>query len=90
MRIGCSLDYQKGICYDFGKYNNEECVIMETKAYLGWVDFYMELADKLLPYKNDRKTLIEKIKASWMNRSEVILWQWMVFIYQAILATMTN
>ena len=63
---------------------------METKAYLGWVDFYMELADKLLPYKNDRKTLIEKIKASWMNRSEVILWQWMVFIYQAILATMTN
>ena len=36
---------------------------METKAYLGWVDFYMELADKLLPYKNDRKTLIEKIKA---------------------------
>ena len=29
---------------------------METKAYLGWVDFYMELADKLLPYKNDRKT----------------------------------
>ncbi len=23
---------------------------METKAYLGWVDFYMELADKLLPY----------------------------------------
>lgn len=36
---------------------------METKAYLGWVDFYMELADKLLPYKNDRQTLIEKIKA---------------------------
>ena len=35
---------------------------METKAYLGWVDFYMELADKLLPYKNDRKTLIEKNK----------------------------
>ena len=36
---------------------------MEMKAYLGWVDFYMELADKLLPYKNDRKTLIEKMKA---------------------------
>ena len=35
---------------------------MEMKAYLGWVDFYMELADKLLPYKNDRKTLIEKNK----------------------------
>ena len=29
--------------------------------YLGWVDFYMELADKLLPYRNDRKTLIEII-----------------------------
>lgn len=29
--------------------------------YLGWVDFYMELADKLLPYRSDRKTLIEKL-----------------------------
>ena len=36
---------------------------METKAYFGWVDFYMELADKLLAYKNDRKTLIDKVKA---------------------------
>ena len=36
---------------------------MEMKAYLGWVDFYMELADKLLFYKNDRETLIGKIKA---------------------------
>lgn len=36
---------------------------MGTKAYIGWVNFYMELADKLLPYKNDRKTLIGKIKA---------------------------
>lgn len=35
---------------------------MESKVYLGWVDFYMELADKLLPYKNNRKVLIEKIK----------------------------
>lgn len=35
---------------------------METKVYLGWVDFYMELADKLLPYKTNRKALIEKIK----------------------------
>ena len=36
---------------------------METKAYLSWVDFYMELADKLLAYKNNRKTLIDKVKA---------------------------
>lgn len=35
---------------------------MESKVYLGWVDFYMELADKLLAYKNNRKALIEKIK----------------------------
>lgn len=35
---------------------------MESKVYLGWVDFYMELADKLLPYKSNRKALIEKIK----------------------------
>ncbi len=40
---------------------------MENKNYLGWVDFYMELADKLLPYKNDRKTLIEKIKTIYTN-----------------------
>ena len=35
---------------------------MESNEHLGWVNFYMELADKLLPYKKDRKTLIEKIK----------------------------
>ena len=45
------------------EFDNKEGISMETKAYLGWVDFYMELADKLLPYKNDRKTLIDKIKA---------------------------
>lgn len=28
-----------------------------------WVDFYSELADKLLTYKNDRKTMIDKIVA---------------------------
>ena len=27
-----------------------------------WTDFYMELADKLLDFKNDRASLIEKIK----------------------------
>lgn len=32
------------------------------KVYLGWVDFYMEFADKLRRYADDRKTLIEKIK----------------------------
>ena len=36
---------------------------MNIKASLSWVKFYMELADKLLPYKNDRKSLIEKVKA---------------------------
>ena len=27
-----------------------------------WTNFYMEFADKLLPYKNNRKELIEKMK----------------------------
>ena len=27
-----------------------------------WTDLYMELADKLLDFKNDRASLIEKIK----------------------------
>lgn len=36
---------------------------MDKKDYINWVEFYMEFADKLLPYANDRKTLIEKVKA---------------------------
>lgn len=35
---------------------------MEKQLYFDWIDFYMELADKLIPYKNDRKNLIKKIK----------------------------
>ena len=27
-----------------------------------WTNFYMEFADKLLPYKNNRKELIDKMK----------------------------
>lgn len=27
-----------------------------------WIEFYSELANKIIPYRNDRKTLIEKIK----------------------------
>lgn len=34
-----------------------------NKDYLDWVAFYMEFAKKLLPYANDRQTLIKKIKA---------------------------
>lgn len=34
-----------------------------NKEYLTWVAFYSEFAEKLLPYMEDRKTLIEKIKA---------------------------
>lgn len=33
------------------------------KEYLQWVDFYMEFADKLYPFAEDRDTLIEKVKA---------------------------
>lgn len=40
---------------------------MEKQLCLDWIDFYMELADKLLPYKNDRKNLIEKIKRIYSN-----------------------
>ena len=36
---------------------------MTENRNLNWVDFYMELADKLLSFKDDRKTLIEKVKA---------------------------
>ena len=32
-----------------------------------WVDFYMELADRLLPYKDDRGALIEKLQALYAN-----------------------
>ena len=32
-----------------------------------WVDFYQELADRLLTYKDDRTALIEKVKAVYAN-----------------------
>ena len=32
-----------------------------------WINFYSELATKLLSYKNDRKTLIEKIKSVYTS-----------------------
>lgn len=35
---------------------------MEMKANITWVNFYIELANKLLLYKDNRKELIEKIK----------------------------
>lgn len=35
---------------------------MAEKNQFDWVDFYKELAHKLLPYKGDRKALIEKVK----------------------------
>lgn len=38
-----------------------------NKDYFGWINFYMELADKLLPYENDRTTLIEKVKTVYAN-----------------------
>ena len=34
-----------------------------AKAHCTWVGFYQELADKLLPYKNDRAILIGKVKS---------------------------
>ena len=40
-------------------------VISVNKDYLTWVAFYSEFAGKLLPYANDRKTLIEKVKAAY-------------------------
>lgn len=36
---------------------------MENKNDFAWVNFYMEFADKLLPYAKDRQSLIEKIKS---------------------------
>ncbi len=43
--------------------NNDKGVIAVNKEYLTWVAFYMEFAEKLLPYAKDRQSLIEKIKA---------------------------
>lgn len=34
-----------------------------TNNKFGWIDFYMELAEKLEPYHNDRKTLLQKIQS---------------------------
>lgn len=46
---------------------------MKNKEYLTWVDFYMEFADKLLPYAADRQTLIEKVKAVLPNNSYMMI-----------------
>lgn len=46
---------------------------MKNKEYLTWVDFYMEFADKLLPYATDRQTLIEKVKAVLPNNSYMMI-----------------
>ena len=35
---------------------------MDGQGLFAWVDFYQEFADKLLPYKNNRQELIEKVK----------------------------
>lgn len=40
-------------------------VISVNKDYLTWVAFYSEFAGKLLLYANDRKALIEKVKAAY-------------------------
>lgn len=40
---------------------------MENKTDLTWIEFYSEFADKLLPYKKDRKSLIEIIKNVYKN-----------------------
>ena len=34
---------------------------MSVKSF-DWVPFYMELADQLLPYQNNRQKLIEKVR----------------------------
>lgn len=39
----------------------------ETKANCTWVNFYQELANTLLPYKDDRRALIEKLRAVYAN-----------------------
>jgi 5-methylcytosine-specific restriction protein B len=40
---------------------------MENKDYLIWVDFYTEFANKLRFFKNNRATLINKIKSVFTN-----------------------
>ena len=37
------------------------------KANLEWIDFYMELADKLATYENHRSVLIQKIRDIYEN-----------------------
>lgn len=42
--------------------SNNTAIPMNEKSF-AWIDFYTEFAEKLISYANDRKTLIEKIKA---------------------------
>ncbi len=37
--------------------------MQEGKTIFDWIDFYTEFATKLLPFKNDRRALIQKVKA---------------------------
>ena len=46
---------------------------MSMKEFV-WIQFYMELADKLLEYKADRSALIEKIKNVYNSHPERFEW----------------
>lgn len=39
----------------------------ETKENCTWISFYQELANALLPYRDDRRALIEKLQAVYAN-----------------------
>ncbi len=40
---------------------------MEGNKRFGWVDFYMELAGKLVPFSENREALVEKIKKIYLK-----------------------
>lgn len=40
---------------------------MDNQPIIAWTDFYQELADKLLPYRDDRRALIEKLEAIYAS-----------------------
>ena len=47
--------------------SKNDILIKMNNGKIEWTDFYMEFADKLIEYKNDRNTLISKIQKVYNN-----------------------
>ena len=58
--------YLRKLGFTITEQNEQDNPMNETNPF-DWVDFYKEFAQKLLEYKNDRTTLIEKVRAIYEN-----------------------